>query len=246
LLFAAALCLIMVGCQAVPPANTPSPAPTTDPLAPGHTADPSTEPVPGDPDAEPPPSSFDKINAALGRGEIDDEQALVYKLYAAFADPRLPEQYRGDDEELHADSVIVEAVERVDEISPETQQLVEPFLMWPGDEGSWLRRRIASRTVIASVGGLNAVAPPQQETALVKVDASRHVLFWHREDRPQDAETARFLAGVVDREIWPKLTGLMGQPLSDHGLEGAYGEDGRVDIVLAGEPIRPYAQPIQG
>ena len=43
------------------------------------------------------PSSEELIDRALASGAIDTETALIYKVYAAFGDARLPSQYRGDE-----------------------------------------------------------------------------------------------------------------------------------------------------
>src|SRR5262245_56651160 len=42
-------------------------------------------------------SSVELIHAALNRGELDAETALIYHVFVAFVDPRLPAKYHGDD-----------------------------------------------------------------------------------------------------------------------------------------------------
>src|SRR5258707_14660713 len=46
------------------------------------------------------PTSETLIASALAAGQIDAEAALKYRVYAAFADCRLPSQFRGDDREV--------------------------------------------------------------------------------------------------------------------------------------------------
>ena len=43
------------------------------------------------------PSSDQLIDQALAAGQIVTETALIYKVFAAVSDPRLPAAYRGDD-----------------------------------------------------------------------------------------------------------------------------------------------------
>jgi hypothetical protein len=43
------------------------------------------------------PTSYELISSALAAGQIDAETAHRYRVFAAFTDTRLPQQYRGDD-----------------------------------------------------------------------------------------------------------------------------------------------------
>src|SRR5437660_5788287 len=43
------------------------------------------------------PASATLIDKALADGKLDGETALSYQVYAAFADCRLPAEFRGDD-----------------------------------------------------------------------------------------------------------------------------------------------------
>ena len=70
------------------------------------------------------------IDAALARGEIDAETALVYKVFASFGDARLPAKYRGDGDELDA-ILLREAVSRYDTLSGQAQALLAPFFQPP-------------------------------------------------------------------------------------------------------------------
>lgn len=184
-------------------------------------------------------NSYELLNAALASGAIDDEQALVLKIFAAFNDPRLPAEYRGDDAELHDGLVIAEALARWDELAAETQAVIAPFTLWPGDAGSWLHQRVAGAPI--AMAGFVAQAPG----VIRPVEGSPNVRVWYRSDRPADEAVAQSIVGMVDSQVWPKLTELMGPPLSDlgQGNPEGNGEDGRIDIVLSGEDIRSFARP---
>ena len=109
----------------VAPSTTPSTTPTTQP-----TTEPTSEPT-AQPTAQPTPSggpsSEALINAARQRGELNDETALLYKVYASFADPRLPTQFLGDDTNAPASVALREVKAFTGTLSPATQALLAPF-----------------------------------------------------------------------------------------------------------------------
>lgn len=227
----AGLIAVLAACTGGPTARTEGPPS----LTPGPTADEGpTSPPPTVTTTQ--PNSYDLLNEALASGEIDDEQALVYKIFAAFDDPRLPAEYKGDNAELHDGLVVAEALARWESLSAETQATLAPFTLWPGEPESWLQLRVA--------GGPVAMAAPiaLANVPILPVDGT-NVRVWYREDKPADLAAAQSIVGMVDGQIWPKLTGLMGPPLSDLGLGNpdGNGEDARIDIVLTGESIRSFA-----
>src|SRR5262245_33636294 len=69
-------------------------------------------------------SSLDLIEKARANGELDEESALLFQVYAVFRDPRLPEVYRGDDAELGNTHALSEAADRFDSFSEETQEIL--------------------------------------------------------------------------------------------------------------------------
>lgn len=236
---------ILTACSAGPTGQTSSPPPTGPmPTGANGTTGPTEPPSPAPTDAITPPNSYQLLNEALARGEIDDEQVLVYKIFASFNDPRLPAEYRGDDAELHDGMVVAEALARWDSLSPETQATLAPFTLWPGEPGSWLQLQEGI------AGGPLAVVGPMAQTdappiVILPLETSPNVRVWYRQDRPEDQAVAQSIVGMVDTQVWPKLTELMGPPKSDLGmgnLEGN-GEDPRIDIVLSGEDIRSFARP---
>ena len=82
------------------------------------------------PETPPPRTSFALIDAALANGSINRDTALLYKVFSTFDDPRLPEQFIGDEGPI--DSLIMSEVASVfDELSIETQQTLAPFFIPP-------------------------------------------------------------------------------------------------------------------
>lgn len=180
------------------------------------------------------PSSAELIDEALANGEIDAETALVYKVYAAFGDNRLPDVYRGDDSSVLESPILNEVVERFDSLSPQAQATLEPFFIAPFYEASWFNLPTAGR-IPAAQQALTTQGPPNVPFAKgwASVDSSARVKIWYQEKHPEDRAKAESVAKEMDALIWKKLTTLMRKPLSDGNLKTAYnGGDGRYDIVL--------------
>ncbi|MBI2912388.1 MAG: hypothetical protein HYY03_00530 [Chloroflexi bacterium] len=176
------------------------------------------------------PSSFDLIDEALAAGTIDEETALVYKVYAVFGDGRLPLQYRGYDGGGPPDGggvAITQAM--LDTASPETRALLAPFLIPPIYDGSWLGPQGAAagaRRVLAIAACPDAPAGWDCRDA-----TSAGVRVWWQTQYPEDGARAQAIASAMDATIWAAITGLMGQPLSDAGTTYDGGSPS-VDIYL--------------
>ncbi len=192
----------------------------------------------GDPLGPPGPTSAELIDQALADHQIDSETALVYKVFAAFGDSRLPQQYRGDDSRVLDSDVMVEVSTRWATLTQDTRSTLVPFFAPPVYEGSGVRDLDAASPA-SPVGVLDAQpvdctdaegAPP-----VMGLDWSRrvtaHFSVWYRPDKAQADETAGFIAGEIEN-IWQKETDLMGRfPLQDNN-EKCNGGDGTWDIYV--------------
>ena len=92
-----------------------------------------------------PPTSFALIDQALAAGTIDADAALLFKVYVEFDDSALPAEYRGRDDGFFEARAVLAAMERFDTLSPDTQQLIAPFLREPDAPGSWYEQRAANQ-----------------------------------------------------------------------------------------------------
>ncbi len=72
-------------------------------------------------------TSGELIDAAVARGEISSEQALLYGVYLACGDPRLPAQYHGHDVNPPAKNILWEADVDWASLSPDIQQALGAF-----------------------------------------------------------------------------------------------------------------------
>jgi hypothetical protein len=184
--------------------------------------------------AAPTRTSDQLIDAALASGEIDWQTALVYKVFAAFSDPRLPARFKGDDTQVPDSNAVAEVQARYAELSAETQALVNPFLLPPIYEGSW-----ADPSVPAASPSVAPAAPALKPPACGRILTTRwnhvdgtHVRIWWLRTEPGDAVVAQTYLLAMRDTIWNSLTGLMGRaPLSD-AAQTCSGGDGRLDIYL--------------
>lgn len=169
------------------------------------------------------------IEKARQAGTIDDETALLYRVYATFEDQRLPAAYRGDDTQGGASMVLHEVQARLNTLSASTQSTLAPFLLPPTAENSWLEMREASLQ-----GNLGTT--PAASNAKVKWLTTCHtdsdIKVWYQERYPEDAASARQVCELVRGEIWPRLVSLMGRKPLDDGAESNNGGDAQLDFYL--------------
>jgi hypothetical protein len=187
------------------------------------------------------PTSDELIDAALERGEIDAETALIYHVFVAFADPRLPARFRGDDSQPSDRELAGQLAERFNQLSPQAKATLEPFLIPPYHTGSWWDLRQQQSRAAAP-----AISPAELRCG--RFGNEKDPLFnqWHYVDSanglariwwqarfPGDEAKARDFATAIDG-IWLKLAALMRrQPLSDQGeTTTCRGGDNRLDISL--------------
>jgi hypothetical protein len=199
------------------------------------------------PDPSGQPTSAGLIHAALANGAITQDQALIYEMYADFADPRLPAQYRGDDAaviEGHAFRSAMDHIASVGEanVSPATLDALRPFITPPYYEGSWWQPAPQPSVVqLAAIKAYerSAKAAPTK-IGWTAVPGTNVVVWYKNAHAATDAATAAMLLGEFERTIWPVLTTAMGRtPKTDLGTGGVLSlgvawteDDGRLDVFL--------------
>jgi len=198
--------------------------------------DPQPDPVPGsDPDPLPEPAgptSLGMIDEALSSGEIDETDALRYKMFAVFGDERLPDSFAGE-VRFRGTDVLLDAVEQWDRLSPEVQDELLPFFLPPDAEGSWYERQILNGKIRSASSHLFDTLEAAEGDVLIRWPTNLPGLAGQAETIKQALEgTGGF------KSVWYELTALMGrEPLSDEGLDEDYnGGDGRFDIFVVRNP----------
>ncbi|MHB1134467.1 MAG: hypothetical protein ACYC4L_19010 [Chloroflexota bacterium] len=218
---------------AAPSASAPT-ASATAPRSLPPTAASTVTATPAQAQSERPPSSAGLLDQAVEKGTLDREAALVYKVFAAFGDERLPSAYRGDDSLRGSADALEEAAQSFDRLSPKAQEQLAPFLLPPSAPGSWLQlgQGMASAGSGATTHQVSwGAAAPAVEWGTV-ITANDRVKVWYQKRYPGDDLKAQGVARAIDATIWNKLANLMGRtPLPDGGFANN-GGDSRVDIYL--------------
>lgn len=200
------------------------------------------------------PSSNELIAAALENGEIDEETAITYEVFALFSDPRLPAEFQGSPG-LGTDSHIIdELISRFTKLKPETQQELLPFLMPPIYKGSWADPNLGDMS--DEQKHENASRYPSEGLPCNEINTefwdsktSMHSpvrFWWSKINGSQNEQAVNAYITAMDDEIWPRLTGLMGHtPLPD-GATPCNGGGPELDVYISpfvGGGLAPQDKP---
>jgi hypothetical protein len=226
----------------------PAPAPALPPAPAGPAGGTASTP-PAPPNTQ---TTDELIDAAVARGEISAEQGLIYKVFAAFSDPRLPGQYAGVPDSL-AEPPLDDVTAQWDQLSDGAKATLGPFLIPPYHEGSYWQQLIGGRAASAIRSAPLAsfrAADPNSPWCLGNVDvalqdwhyveaasgpAAGKLRIWYQDRYAStDAALAGDLMGAMESKIWPALTTLMQrEPLPDGGSTASCaGGSDAVDIAL--------------
>jgi hypothetical protein len=201
----------------------------------------------GNPPPPPPPppdtrTTEQKIDDAVASGAITAEQGLIYKVFAAFGDPRLPPQYAGVPDAL-AEAPLDDVTAQWNQLSDGAKATLGPFLIPPYHEGSYWQQQIEGASA-AATRSAEFVSPRAddpnspwcvgnpdiafQDWHFVEADsggAAGKVRIWYQ-DRyaATDGPLAGTLTDAMESKIWPALTTLMQrETLPDGGSTGPCG-----------------------
>ncbi len=199
------------------------------------------------------PSSGSRIAQALADGRLTPPQALLYRTFAHFGDPRLPADLAGAPTQASDHGLLGEITEAFDTLPADIQAQLRPFLLPPAKVGSWYAAQLPGAAPLA---GAPAAARRRAQaaglgcdltdSAVVRGDVtSPNGLFrihYQQFRDPVFDRQARALAELVAsfaEEVSAAETGLLGfGPLDDSG-EPCHGEDGALDIYLT--PLKNVA-----
>jgi hypothetical protein len=255
------LVLAVFGCTPPPGPDAPSPAtsPATSspaaiaspgPSTPGSSADPG---APIQPSFD--PTAADLIEADRARGLIDEPTALLYRVYAIFGDPRLPQPYASAP--ASEDGAGLYAAQEALATLPETVAAeLRPYLVRPTDPTS-VFHDIRGQTSAADAPGVMALAAyhplpatpymPASAPAVVECNqvngwgyalGAAHFKVWGECGNATDDAEIQLVAAVVD-ELWADEAAYLdreplpdaGRPVPDEWLNDQ-GGDTRIDIYL--------------
>lgn len=204
------------------------------------------------------PTSSELIAAALEAGDLDEETALVYRVWAFFDPGLLPGQYLGA-QEPHDISLLTSIALGFDELSTGTQETILPYLVRPTDPRSHFSSLTDAPGLRAPRQALAAdharIAPPgvpQWESRTV----GDHFRVWVRTDVPMPLspeEALKRTADIIDKYadrmaadmgvMYLDDTGSADFSVLDKLLLGSE-NDSRIDIYVLPSnlniPERPY------
>ncbi len=173
------------------------------------------------------PSSDALIDQALASNAITEDQALTYKVLAAFEDPRLPEAYRGESELAPDSAILSDLAMRIEGLDPETQAMLEPFLIPPQYENSWFNRPetapepqpVAPRQTLPTASYETRCGVGNFDTwGYLDAVGGKVRVWWLKSNDATDHARAAKMVDAIDKLIWPQFTALMGrEPFGDGG-----------------------------
>jgi uncharacterized protein YjdB len=204
--------------------------------------------------SHPDPSSEDLISRALTAGMITHEQALEYRVFALFGDPRLPAAYDGAPSSGANHALLGEVRTEFPGLSVSAQNTLSPFFLAPIYTESALNPQAAGANAIAFKSGTrapdvhaqigtgvncNVAAGPSAYRRVSVTTADNKFtfnVFYFPAGGGLDPDLAQ--AGLAQRiadaalDVYAKETALFDRfPLSDAGLS-CNGGDGGIDLYL--------------
>jgi hypothetical protein len=181
-----------------------------------------------------PPNTLDLLGTAVINGDITQETADLYGVFAAFNDPRLPGEYAGKDPpELEPLVDLTLIASQLGTYSPDIRALLEPFLIPPMHAGSWWDLKHGGS---ASAHPAEAGPILSEEWSSIDTDVA-NVKLWFVVGDIDGQQLATSVKQEIDSHIWPQLTALMGRtPLPDQGsTTSGRGGDDRIDIGISND-----------
>src|SRR5690606_23901887 len=113
-------------------------------------------------------TSFELIAQALAAGEIDEQEALQYRVLVHFQDSGVPQRYLGAPGG-HDGSALATAARDLEDLRPEVRAAVEPFLLRPTDPARAFAGGTgtdASETAGTSTAGARESGPSEHVVAM--------------------------------------------------------------------------------
>jgi hypothetical protein len=201
-------------------------------------------------------------------GTLDEATGYLYRFYAQWFDPRLPEPYRG--EAVEDGGAFDGAMAAYASFSPEQQALLRPFLVRPTEPDSYFNSpevAVSAGLGAALIAAAGPIAAGPIAAGPIAAGADCEANGFHREDLATYPVTvwarcldvgggsrAYTLQGEVAtlvqhlNELWPKETRLMTDPIGDRYNPRAQvpeppeANDGRIDVYLIETPFVPYSR----
>ena len=181
------------------------------------------------------------IDAALAAGRIDAEQATVYRVYAQFADDRLPPEFDGAPDRDGTVSMRLLS-EKLPTLSAATQALLLPFFVPPIYVDSWFGRQLGLSTGAVASAKARAAASGRSGRLALSLNCLGGLLpglekrttlsftFWALPN-PVTVAAMDSLAGSVE-DIYARERALFQRSARPDTDEPCNGGDGSTDVFI--------------
>jgi hypothetical protein len=161
------------------------------------------------------PTASEMILADVAAGAIDEATGLLNRVYAAANDPLLPDQYatypsRDDD------TAFDDATFRFASLASEIQEALAPYVVRPTDERSIYCGAEHQDASPAMAVLLADQSPCAGDAWTPQASSSISVVVWTRCDAASGTRVVDETLATLDG-LYPKMVGLMGNPILDAG-----------------------------
>jgi hypothetical protein len=185
------------------------------------------------------PSRASLIQAAVAEGRIDQTTGLYYRALGALGLPGVPDEFL-EGEPFPDHGVFPAIVTLIDELRPEDQARLRPFIVRPTEAESAFFAPPPAAVVPAMARGPVAVgeAPATARCSRWRSseDLDSRFKVWACADAgDDDAQLDIATLAAMISEIWPDMTGDMGGPKPDgygSNISADAGGDARIDFYL--------------
>lgn len=178
------------------------------------------------------------IGQQLEAGEIDFETSLVYRAYALFDDPRLPGDLAGGGSFGEDNALFGQLKYYWNDLSPDTQQLLTPFVARPNSSHSIYYASLADGTrTVPNVEAAPTYAQGDCSDNWISRDSESHPFkVWTHCTDDYDADLDEAIR--ITDDFWEREVAFMGPPIPDTGSE-KQGGDSRIDIYFVDDETDP-------
>ncbi len=180
-----------------------------------------------------PPTSQDLIERDLAEGTIDYATSLMYRVWALFSAPELPEAYDGEGSSGEDNYLFLELSNVRGSLPDEVEQAIAPYLARPDDPAS-----IWSQSFAEIGGGPQAETPRCPANAQGQADwrsnGTEHFVVWScggGVNGPDDLASARDVTGRILEQAWTAMVGTLPEPHPDNFPNGP-DPRGRIDAYI--------------
>lgn len=173
------------------------------------------------------------VDAAVAAGKITPQQGLVYRVFSAFGDRRLPAAYAGDAAAPEG-TVMRDVAEQWPQLTSAQRNQLRPFTLPPAAPGSWASRAAdTARGAPAAASACDSKQLANHDWRTLAKPGGHVRLWWLKDDDARVGPRARSFVAEIENHMWPRLVAVFGrEPLKDGGQRCFHGLDDKLDIYM--------------